>query len=558
MRSSPSLAVTEPECLQPLDVEFIIDRSGSMGTDSPGATTRLSEAQAAAKSFVDTLDGAGGVGGSGLHQVGLVSFGDTSASIDLDFASSSSEADFDLAIDGLTANGYTPTKQGMAAGLGELTSPNRRAFVEGVPVTHAYVLLSDGRPWSASNPGSDPNRPSGAEINAYLLGADQAFSIMLGESDDGVPISPYTLDPVLMNSLAKPAGSPSANFYAVAVASDLGNIFDEIVNGLLCGDLDIVKTADPTALEAGGGSVEYTYLISHIGEQGSAPFTDVQLTDTLGAQPGGDLGCSPLVRGSDNPGDDDNLLEQGETWVFTCEAEITENTQNWGCVDAEYVGSSGARAEDCDDAIVVVDEAPPEVPDIKIRKSHDATGTVEPGTEVTYSYEVENIGETALSNVHVVDFIAGSDEVACEPVVRGDDISGNDNNVLDVDEIWSYSCSTELEETTANRACVTADSASTQSSVSDCDREEVEVSQSPEESEPEVEESEPEESEPEVVDSPEQSVKAGTGTPVESQPDASLNGAGGDVLPTILFSFVLITSLGTLAYANVRAMRGRS
>jgi hypothetical protein len=30
------------------------------------------------------------------------------------------------------------------------------------------------------------------------------------------------------------------------------------------------------------------------------------------------------------------------------------------------------------------------------------------------------------------------------------------------------------------------------------------------------------------------------------------------MIPTILFGFLLVTSLGTLAYANVRAMRRRS
>ncbi len=88
----------------------------------------------------------------------------------------------------------------------------------------------------------------------------------------------------------------------------------------------------------------YTYRVSNIGDQGSAPFTFDSAVDTLGAAPGGDAGCAPLVRAaSDDPGDEDALLEAGETWVFTCSATITETTQNWGCFTFEYANSGGAK-----------------------------------------------------------------------------------------------------------------------------------------------------------------------------------------------------------------------
>ena len=187
----------------------------------------------------------------------------------------------------------------------------------------------------------------------------------------------------------------------------------------------------------------------------------------------------------------------------------------------------------------------PDAPDIHIDKSHDAgDGTLLPGTLVNYTYEVENTGNVPLSNVEVTDYLFDSDEIACEPVERDEDIDGNDDNVLDVGEIWAFSCSTKLQETTENEACVVADVGEGDlqtlvdvqpTSVKDCDDEEVKVSQSPQ-----------------------QSVEAGTGTPGPTQPNTAVNGLGGAVLPTILFSLLLITSLGTLAYANVRASRRRS
>ena len=55
--------------------------------------------------------------------------------------------------------------------------------------------------------------------------------------------------------------------------------------------------------------------------------------------------------------------------------------------------------------------------------------------------------------------------------------------------------------------------------------------------------------------SAEQSVKAGTGTPAASTSNTALFGEGSNPLPTIAFSLILLTSLGTLAYANVKSVR---
>jgi hypothetical protein len=53
----------------------------------------------------------------------------------------------------------------------------------------------------------------------------------------------------------------------------------------------------------------------------------------------------------------------------------------------------------------------------------------------------------------------------------------------------------------------------------------------------------------------EQSVEAGTGTPAASQPNTALGVNGSSPLPMIAFSLILLTSLGSLAYANVKAVR---
>jgi hypothetical protein len=55
--------------------------------------------------------------------------------------------------------------------------------------------------------------------------------------------------------------------------------------------------------------------------------------------------------------------------------------------------------------------------------------------------------------------------------------------------------------------------------------------------------------------SAEQSVEAGTGTPVASIPDSSVSGNGSSPLPTVIFSMLLVASLGSLAYSNVRVAK---
>jgi uncharacterized repeat protein (TIGR01451 family) len=193
--------------------------------------------------------------------------------------------------------------------------------------------------------------------------------------------------------------------------------------------------------------------------------------------------------------------------------------------DTKWTDSAIANAELC---------APPPNPDIQITKSNDAEGTVAPGAEVTYTYKVKNTGNVGLEDIVVKDQIEGSDNVACEPV-EYQSSDGNGDKILDPGETWTFTCTTELQGTTTNQACVSADIVDEDAQpVKDCDDNTVEVSATPE-----------------------QTVEAGTGTPGASLPNTSLDGNGPSPLPTILFSLVLLASLGTLAYTNVKVAANR-
>ena len=535
-RVSPAKAVdaTSAQCERPLDVVLVIDRSGSMDLQT-GGKSRLGWAKDAANALVDGLNAHGGVGAGGLHQVGLTTYAnrDNGDGIPAGFTrdlqlGSSGPAAVHAAINAYSdsaGNGNTPFRFGMADGAANMLAGDRTE-VDGVPVLQVLIFLSDGRPNPDSlAPGS---RPSPADISAYLASADQAYGIAIGPDGQGDPLSEPDLD--LMHAISNP---DPANFRHVVDAASLPNLFASIQQELLCGDIQITKTPDPAGPVDAGTQVTYTY---NVWNDGDTPLSNVTVKDDT---------CAPVTGFSGKTGN--NLLEKGEVWTYKCAMPLQQTTTNVACAQGDFIGGGSDSA--CADVTVEVNPPPPPVPNIEIRKSSDATGTVEPGTLVTYTYQVENTGATPLGNVQVTDLISGSAEVACE--VDSSSYTGdNGNGTLDVGETWTFTCSTSLKVTTSNEACVVADVVANQDlkvaeqQVEACDDVKVEVSQSPKESQSAQE-----------TPSPEQSVEAGTGTPAESQPDTSLSGTGGGVIPTILFSLVLIGSLGTLAWTNVRAMR---
>lgn len=305
--AAPALAVSQSCGTVPLDIEFILDRSGSMTSNGNDGKTRLEWAQTAADQLVDALQSHGGVGSSGIHHVGVTSFADTSASVDLALGGSNATA-VKAAIDSNASGGITPLKAGLAAGGADMDAGARNAV--GGDVTRIFILLSDGRP----NP--DPaQRPSAGEIAAYLAKADTAYSIAIGQGGTGAS----QVDLALMASLDKPDG----HYYNVVNSADLPNLFFDIFNDIACQPgINLDKTADQTTLPVGGGTVNYTYTVTNTGNIALA----VKLSDDK---------CADL---SEPTGDtnDNSLLDTSETWVYTCTAEITADTTN----TAKAVGSA--------------------------------------------------------------------------------------------------------------------------------------------------------------------------------------------------------------------------
>ena len=203
----------------PLDVELIIDTSGSMGSTQylSGGHTRLYWAQQAATQLVNQLNlpANGGVGAGGLHKVGLTYFSGTTGDTSITLISASSASQIDSAINGLTANGNTPFLLGMTTGQADM------AKVASDGSKHIYVFLSDGSP----NP-ANTQTPSSGQISTFQGTADVVWSVAIGQGGTGV----NGVNLPLMQSLANPGG----DFAHATDANTLPSIFRTIFNTIAC------------------------------------------------------------------------------------------------------------------------------------------------------------------------------------------------------------------------------------------------------------------------------------------------------------------------------------
>ncbi len=210
---------------------------------------------------------------------------------------------------------------------------------------------------------------------------------------------------------------------------------DVIITGPF-GAIEIDKQPDSGTVYP-GTEYTYNYSVTHPGDTGPVQITDLS-----------DDKCAP-VNATDadndtfNDGDSnsDGLLDPGETWLYSCTTTLTEDTTNIATVSAvDYW--TGLPLEASDSAYVNVIN-----PALTIDKQVDQA-TVLAGTDVTYTFVVTNSGDDPLESITVSDTVDG--EAGCSPInyVSGDD----GNNVLDLGESWTYTCSTQITEDTLNIA----------------------------------------------------------------------------------------------------------
>ncbi len=194
--------------------------------------------------------------------------------------------------------------------------------------------------------------------------------------------------------------------------------------------IDVVKVPSPLALPAGPGPVTYTYTLRNIG---TVPVTNITMV--------GDT-CSPIVLVSGDT-NGDAKLQVSETWVHTCTTTLTATHTN---VVVATGWANGISAVDFASATVVVG-LPVVPPLIHVTKTPSSLALSAGGGMVTYTKKITNPGTVTLTNVNLTDD-------KCSPMVY---ISGdtNANSQLETTETWTYTCRTNLTQTTTNTAIAT-------------------------------------------------------------------------------------------------------
>lgn len=191
--------------------------------------------------------------------------------------------------------------------------------------------------------------------------------------------------------------------------------------------IDVVKVPSPLALPNGPGAVTYNYTVKNIGP---VPMTNVTVVDDS---------CSPLslVSGDTN---DNQKLDVTESWAYHCYTNLAATHTN-NVVATGW--ANGLSAVDIASATVVVG-TPVVPPLIHVTKVPSPLALSAGGGIVTYTEKITNPGTVPLSNITLTD-----DKCSPMRIISGDT---NLDNKLDVTETWTFTCQSNLTQTTTNTA----------------------------------------------------------------------------------------------------------
>jgi hypothetical protein len=126
---------------------------------------------------------------------------------------------------------------------------------------------------------------------------------------------------------------------AVIVAACIASML--VLPAMSMAAIHVTKTASPTALTAGPGTVTYTYSVTN-DDDGAAVDSVVLSDDKLGTVAGP---ASGNTNGNDN-------LEYGETWIYTKTTTLSVTTTNIATASGRIV--EGAQTSDTASATVTV------------------------------------------------------------------------------------------------------------------------------------------------------------------------------------------------------------
>ncbi|MDP3901524.1 MAG: ice-binding family protein [bacterium] len=195
--------------------------------------------------------------------------------------------------------------------------------------------------------------------------------------------------------------------------------------------INVTKIPSPLALPLGPGSVTYTYIVTNVG---AVPLDGVWVKDNK---------CSDIkfLSGDTN---NDSILDLDEEWKYNCVKTLSKTETN---TVTAHGSANGWDGYDTANATVVVG-VPIVPPLINVVKKPSAFVLPIGGGAITYLYTVTNPGTAPLSNVSIID----NKCTGLPGRVVGHPGDLNKNNLLENNESWSFTCQTNLTQTTTNRA----------------------------------------------------------------------------------------------------------
>lgn len=193
--------------------------------------------------------------------------------------------------------------------------------------------------------------------------------------------------------------------------------------------IGITSVPNPLVLQKGPGKVTYNYAVKNFLVE--TPLTNVKVIDDV---------CNPVkfVTGDDN---NNGMLDYAETWRYTCTTTLSETIQNTA-VATGTANNMTATQKAYSTVVVGSNNPPPLVSVINVTKVAYPLSLPKQGGEITFTYKVNNPGVVPLGDVIVSD-----DKCKNMSGKLGDT---NGNNLLDPNEVWIYSCTMNLKETTTN------------------------------------------------------------------------------------------------------------
>lgn len=193
--------------------------------------------------------------------------------------------------------------------------------------------------------------------------------------------------------------------------------------------ISVTKIPTPLALPSGSGSVTYDYTVLNVG---TVAMGNVAVTDNKCA-------TVAFLSGDTNG---DVKLDVSEAWKYRCTTTLSETTTNTVTATGQ---ANGFTAIDTANATVVV-SAPLVPPLIHVVKKPNVFVLPAGGGAVTYTYTVTNPGTAPLDNVSVID----NKCTGLPGRVVGHPGDLNQNNLLESNESWTFTCQTNLTQTTIN------------------------------------------------------------------------------------------------------------